>query len=505
MEIRKPVALVIKSILTSLFVATSLFASSLLLVRSTTPTQLEKVLEAGELRVLSTNGPTTYYEDSNGLTGFEYSLVKGFADSLGVNLVIEDQPDLNQMLDSVASQQFDFAAAGLTALESANQALRFSAPFMQITQQLIYNSRRPMPASIKDLSGKKVFIIANQTHEARLRKLRQDFPDLDWQPLDNAEMIDLLDMVNKGEADYAVIDSSVYDLNRYSYLKARRAFDVSDPQPLAWAFLAHKDNSLFDAAQQYLGRIKMDGSLAKLTEEFFDRYIEEVTTGEAMVFSYRLEQRLPQWMEDMKAASAEFDLDWHLLAAISYQESHWIADARSHTGVRGLMMLTKDTAKAVGIQDRENPQQSIYGGAKYLRMLLERLPKRIEDDERLHFALAAYNQGLGHLEDARVLTERMGGNPSKWEDVRKYMPLLSKKQYYSRAKHGYMRGWEPVKFVDNVLNYHKIIAWHQQQEAFRLATAGTGNKLSANIFHRANNESANDASVPDTDPAVSLL
>jgi membrane-bound lytic murein transglycosylase F len=505
MEIRKPIALVIKSILTSLVVGTSLIASSVLLVRSTIPTQLEKVLEAGELRVLSTNGPTTYYESANGLTGFEYSLVKGFADSLGVKLVLDDQPDLGQMLDNVVTRQVDFAAAGLTALESADDKLRFSTPFMQITQQLVYNSRLPMPVSIKDLTGKKVLVIANQTHDARLRKLREDFPGLEWQALENAEMIDLLDMVNKGEADYAVIDSTAYDLNRYSYPKARLAFDVSDPQPLAWAFPSQKDTSLFDAAQTYLGRIKTNGSLAKLTEEFFDRHIEEVTTGEAMAFTYRLEQRLPQWMDDMKTAAAEFDLDWHLLAAISYQESHWKADARSHTGVRGLMMLTKDTAKEVGIKDRENPQQSIYGGAKYLRMLLERLPNRIEEDERLHFALAAYNQGLGHLEDARVLTERMGGNPSKWEDVRKYMPLLSKQQYYVRAKHGYMRGWEPVKFVDNVLNYHKIIAWHQQQEEFRLATTGAGSKLSANT-RRVNTHTANDVNAPlDAGQALSLL
>src|SRR5690606_4627713 len=112
MEIRKPIALVIKSILTSLVVGTSLIASSVLLVRSTIPTQLEKVLEAGELRVLSTNGPTTYYESANGLTGFEYSLVKGFADSLGVKLVLDDQPDLGQMLDNVVTRQVDFAAAG---------------------------------------------------------------------------------------------------------------------------------------------------------------------------------------------------------------------------------------------------------------------------------------------------------------------------------------------------------------------------------------------------------
>ncbi|MDR7090933.1 membrane-bound lytic murein transglycosylase MltF [Cellvibrio fibrivorans] len=506
MEIRKPSVLVIKSILTSLIISSLLVASSVLLVRSTPPTQLEQVLEAGELRVLSSNGPTTYYEGSNGLTGFEYSLVKGFADSLGLKLVIEDESDLDKMLNSVAGRQVHFAAAGLTALESRANKVTFAAPFMQVTQQLVYNSRLPQPASVADLNGKEVLVVANSSHAERFKALQAEFPELQWRAVINAEMIDLLEMINKGEADYAVIDSSAYDLNRYSYPKAQLAFDVSDPQPLAWAFPTQRDTSLFDAAQQYLNSIKADGTLAKVTEEFFDRHIEEVTTGEAMAFTYRLEQRLPQWIDDMKAAAAEFGLDWQMLAAISYQESHWKADARSHTGVRGLMMLTKNTAKAMGIQDREDPKQSIRGGAKYLSIVLERLPKRIQGEDRLNMALAAYNQGLGHVEDARVLTERMGGDPTKWEDVRKYMPLLAKQQYYSRAKHGYMRGWEPVGFVDNVRNYHKIIAWHQQQEEFRIATTNTGNRLSANT-RQVDSEQANTDSekLEHASGAVSVL
>ena len=250
------------------------------------------------------------------------------------------------------------------------------------------------------------------------------------------------------------------------------AFDISNPQPLAWAFPQSQDTSLFDAAQRYMGQIKRDGTLAQVTKHFFDRHIEEVTTGEAMVFAYRLQNRFPQWADAMKQAADEFGLDWQLLAAIGYQESHWLADAESHTGVRGLMMLTKHTARAMGISDREDPLQSIYGGAKYFRLMLDRLPARIQGDDRINLALAAYNQGAGHLEDARVLTQRMGGNPDKWQDVRKHLPLLSKAQYYSRAKHGYMRGWEPVQFVDNVRNYHKIIAWHEQQTELRLASAG---------------------------------
>lgn len=506
MEIRKRSALVIKSILTSLFIGSLFIASSVLLVRSTPPTQLEKVLEAGELRVVSTNGPTTYYEGSDGLTGFEYSFVKGFADSLGLKLVIEDEPDLGEMLNRVTKQKVHFAAASLTELESRNTQVTFTTPFMQVTQQLVYNSRRPQPTSIKDLEGKEVLIVASNSHAERIKALQAKFPKLHWRALTNIEMIDLLEMIHRGEADYAVIDSTAYDLNRWSYPKAQLAFDVSDPQPLAWAFPTQHDTTLFDAAQQYLNSIKADGSLAKVTEEFFDRHIEEVTTGEAMAFTYRLEQRLPQWLDDMKAAAAKYNLDWQLLAAISYQESHWKADARSHTGVRGLMMLTRNTAKAMGVKDREDPQQSIQGGAKYFSIVMKRLPKRIKGEDRLNMALAAYNQGLGHLEDARVLTERMGGDPTKWEDVRKYMPLLAKQQYYSRAKHGYMRGWEPVGFVDNVRNYYKIIAWHQQQEEFRLATTNSGNRLSANTRQDDTDKTGADSdALTDTTNTVSVL
>jgi len=472
MDIRKHSVLVSKSLLAGLAICLLLAVGNTPTVRTTAPSMLQQVLEAGELHVVSSNGSTTYYEGPNGLTGFEYSLVKGFADSLGVKLVIDNKTDYNALLQAVADKKYHLAAAGLTQLESQQQPLAFTSPYMQITQQLVYNKRLRQPTSIADLKGKEVLIIADDSHRERLNNLQTKFPDLEWREVINAETIDLLEMVNKGDADYVIVDSNGFDLNRYSYPYARLAFDVSDPQPLVWAFPSGKDNSLLNAAQTYLSSIKQNGSLAKITEQFFNNHIEEVTTTEAMVFANRLQNRLPKWIDVMKKSAAEFDLDWQLLAAIGYQESHWQANARSHTGVRGLMMLTKTTAKAMGVENREDPAQSIYGGAKYLRRVLDLLPEKIQGEDRIAMALAAYNQGLGHLEDARVLTQRMGGNPNKWEDVRKHMPLLSKSQYYTQAKHGYMRGWEPVSFVKNVLNYHKILAWHQEQLAVRLAVAG---------------------------------
>lgn len=476
MDIRK-LLLAIKSFFVSIFLFALVSSASITLVRSTQAPVLDQVLASGELHVISSNGAATFYESSDGLTGFEYSLLKGFADSLGVNLVIDNQPDSELLLKTLEKHRYHLGSAELTAIESQGHHLDFSSPYMQITQQLIFNTRLPTPTSIKDLEGKKVFILADSAHKKRVARLQKKFPGVTWLSVINVQMIDILEMVHKGEADYAVIDSNAFELNRYSYPKARVAFDLSNPQPLAWAFPKSPDKSLYDAAQRYMSQIRRDGTLAQVTKLFFDQHIDEITTGEAMIFAYRLQNRLPQWADEMKKVAQEFDLDWQILAAIGYQESQWTADAESHTGVRGLMMLTQTTAKAMGVSDRDDPLQSIYGGAKYFRMMLDRLPERIQGDDRLSLALAAYNQGAGHLEDARVLTQRMGGNPDKWEDVRNQMPLLAKSQYYTKAKHGYMRGWEPVAFVDNVLNYHKILAWHEKQAEIRLASSG--NTLSA--------------------------
>ena len=455
-------------LISNLFSGLAIIAISLMLVRSYLPTTLEKVLTEGQLRVISRNGPTTYYEGPEGLTGFEYSLVKGFADELGVELVIQDEDSFGRIFNAVGEEQNHLAAAGITVTPTRSKGVKFTRPFMKVKQQLIYNSRQPAPRDILDLMGKDLVVISESSHVERLQELRETYPELTWREEPALEMIELLEMIHKGEADYAIVDSNSYDLNRHAYPRAQTAFDISDAQDLAWAFAHSIDTSLFDAAQAYLDRVEQNGTLATLTDQFY-KPIVEVTTGDALLFSYRLEKRLPRWEEGLKEAAAKFDLDWQLLAAISYQESHWNPTAESRTGVRGLMMLTLATASDMGVKDRIDPSQSIYGGAKYFRNLLDRIPARVTGDDRIYMALAAYNVGMGHLEDARVLTEIHGDDPNKWSDVRKHLPLLAKRQYYSKTRHGYARGWEPVAYVKNVRNYHKILAWHSQHEQRRLA------------------------------------
>ena len=131
----------------------------------------------------------------------------------------------------------------------------------------------------------------------------------------------------------------------------------------------------------------------------------------------------------------------------------------SPTGVQGVMMLTAETAARVGIQNRADARQSILGGARYLRVVEETIPRRIPEPDRTWLALAAYNVGYGHLEDARVLTQHRGQDPDRWPDVRANLPLLAQERYFTTLKRGYARGWEPVGFVRNVQTYAELLRW----------------------------------------------
>ncbi|NHN36218.1 membrane-bound lytic murein transglycosylase MltF [Pseudomaricurvus alcaniphilus] len=448
----------------------SVIGAVLLLTRSQPPTVLELVLAQGELTILSRNGPTTYYEGPNGLDGYEYTLAHEFAQYLGVELKISEVEHLGSLLDAVGTERGQLGAAGLTVTEERRKKVRFSAPYMEVTQQLVYRAGSNRPADIADLYDKTILVISDSAHVETLRQLQKEHPQLRWHEQSNVEMVELIEMVHNGDIDITIVDSNAYKLNRSLYPMAQVAFDVSEPQQLAWAFPRSTDNSLYDLANEFIAQARDEGKLAQIHDRHYGR-LNSMDTGSALTFARRLETRLPRWQEHLQGAAEKYDLDWRLLAAISYQESHWNPRAKSYTGVRGLMMLTQATAAEMGITNRIDPEQSIYGGAKYYRKIYDRLPASIVGKSRQWMALAAYNIGFGHLEDARVLTQRHGGDPNLWDDVKKHLPLLTKRKYYSTLKHGYARGHEPVSYVRNIRNFFNTIAWHQQIKQSKFASS----------------------------------
>ena len=441
-----------------------------ILSASHTPTALETVLASGELRIISRNGPTTYYEGRQGLDGYEYTLAKAFADHLGVKLSITEEENFGNIFHTVGSDAGHMAAAGLTVSEQRQQKVKFPRPYMQVTQEVLYRAGTKRPFKPEDMLGKSILVISNSSHVERLKQLKNELPELRWHEQSDVEMSDLMEMVHTGSIDYAIVDSNAYDMNRSLYPRARRAFTISEaPQDIAWAFPKGVDNSLYDLANGFIADAEATGMLTEMNEKYYG-HVDGMDAGSAFTFARRIQQRLPRWQEYLEIAGDMFDLDWQLLAAVSYQESHWNSKATSYTGVRGLMMLTKTTAKEVGVKDRLDPIQSIYGGAKYFRKIFDRIPDSIQGADRTWLSLAAYNIGFGHMEDARILTQRMGGNPNKWTDVRSHLPLLTKRKYYRTTKHGYARGWEAVRYVQSIRSFYNTIALYEQVQARRLAS-----------------------------------
>ena len=223
------------------------------------------------------------------------------------------------------------------------------------------------------------------------------------------------------------------------------------------------DNSLFDEATKFIEKIKLNGQLAKLEERYFS-HVEDFDYVETRKFLRHVDERLVHYLPDFLMASETHQMDWRLLAAIGYQESHWNPRGKSPTGVRGIMMLTRTTASDLGSSDRANPKSSIMGGARYFKQLKERIPVRIPDPDKTWFALAAYNVGYGHLNDARKLAEKLGKNPDLWVDLKEILPLLSQKQYYSDLKYGYARGTEPLLYVQRIRNYRQVLEENIKQK-----------------------------------------
>jgi len=419
---------------------------------------LDKVIAKGQLAMLTVPGATTYFVDGHGKNGFEYLLAKAFADSLGVKLAVRTKSTLPGLLLSVGGPQGDFAAANLVNTSDRDKSFRFSIPYHQVVQQLIYRAGNKRPKSIAELEGDLV-VIAGSSHSEQLQQLRKNLPSLDWTEENDAEMSEMIRRVHDGEISYTVADSLAHITSRHIYPNARKAFDISPPQSIVWTFPAHSDGTLLKAANQFLKQHIESGQLASLKQQLF-AHTTKFSAGDSQHLGKLVASRLPKFEPLFRETAHKFAVDWHLIAAIAYQESHWNPRAKSPTGVRGLMMLTLDTAKEMNVDNRLDPIQSLEGGVAYFLKLRSRLPKRITDPDRTLMALAAYNVGFGHLEDARILTARNKKNPDLWSHVRDHLPLLSNQKYYSTVKRGYARGNEPVLYVDNIQYYQSYLQLH---------------------------------------------
>lgn len=441
-------------------------------------TQLDIIRQQGELRVISRLSPTTYFTADGEPGGFEYELARLYARYLGVALNITAASDINQIYEALRLNNAHIGAAGLTVTDSRRQRFDFSPPYFNSQTQLVYLEAQGnrAPKTYQDLAEGTLRVMANSSHTELLRELDPGIAN--WQQSDDEEVLDLLEKVHNGELDYTLVDDAELAANHAFFPRLKVAFAVSEPQPIAWMLKKSGDGSLKRSLEKFFSIPHIKNEIDRLKAKYFQND-QRLDLVDNLTFRRHMEERLPRYQDWFEAASEQTGIPWRLLAAIGYQESHWNPKAVSPTGVRGIMMLTQDTAKEVGVTKRTDPQQSIEGGARYFADQKSRLPEQITEPDRTWFALASYNVGRGHLEDARVLTERAQMDPNRWEDVAKHLPLLSQARWYKTVRYGYARGREPVTYVRNIRRYLQQLRLETRLQAVQAAQAEQQAELEA--------------------------
>ena len=415
-------------------------------------------VEAGqELVVVTRNTPTTYFFDGDRASGFDYSLVKRFAQQHGMTLRIKVAFSLPELFDMLEQGEAHIAAAGLSKSLERDTRFHASLPYLHQKPLVVYKSGSLRPQTLEEMTGRDLIVVAGSAHIESLKALQSQMPDLGWREIHAADSLELMQLVTDGKAELAIVDSIEFSIQQRLFPRIVAALELDESAPVVWYLPrtpAGAETQLL--VDDFIEAAHASGEIAQLERLHFGRFMYASRLG-SLVFQRKVRDALPAWQPLIETVAEEYQMDWTLLAAIAYQESHWDPEARSRTGVRGMMMLTQATANELGIADRTDAAESLRGGARFLKDLHLRLPSDIDEPDRTSMALAAYTIGMGHLEDARVITERAGGNPHLWPDVRAHLPELQNPSVFTSTKYGFAEGAQAVTYVDNIRHYEGIL------------------------------------------------
>lgn len=451
--------------------------------------RIAAIQERGELRVSTVASPLTYAPINGKDYGLDYELAQQFADYLGVKLKITVRQNISQLFDDLDNGAADMLAAGLVYNSERVKNYQAGPTYYSVSQQLVYRVGSLRPRSLSNVSAEQLTIAPGHVVINDLQRLKETkYPDLGWTVDEKRGSVDLLQAVADGKLSYTIADSVAIGLFQRVHPELAVALDVTDEQPVTWFSLQDSDNTLSAAMLDFFNNMNEDGTLARLEEKYLG-HGDDFDYVDTRSFLRAVDNVLPELQPLFEKYAQQ--IDWKLLAAISYQESHWDPLATSPTGVRGLMMLTKNTAQSLGLTDRTDAEQSISGGMRYLQDMMDKVPDSVPQEEKIWFALAAYNMGYAHMLDARALTAKQKGNPDSWADVKQRLPLLSQKPWYSKLTYGYARGHEAYAYVENIRKYQISLVGYLQEkerkETERQEIAEAYPVVSLDELHRDNN------------------
>ena len=423
------------------------------------PSVLDKIKKSKVINVVLLNSPSTYYIGSDGPEGFEYDLLNTYAKSLDAELNVTTVNTTKEAIELSKNPDIHITSASLAKTKIREKSFNFGPSYFEVQEQVVCSREMlwngVFPKDVEDLTGLKIIVGEDTSYSETIEQLQEDGFDINATYTSEFSTEELLEKVAQDEIDCTIADSNIYSLNQRYFPNIALAFAISSREQLAWV-LTPGSRELEADMYSWLNSFNQSGKMARLKDHYYS-YVLFFDYYNTKMFYKRIKSRLPKYQKYFQEFGKKYNIPCSVLAAQSYQESHWNPKAKSFTGVRGLMMLTLSTAKHLGVKNRLDPKQSIKGGAKHLNQMLKLVPLEVEEEDRLKFALAAYNIGMGHVKDAQKLAKKMGLNQNVWNDLKRALPLLSQKKYYKTLKHGYARGSEPVKYVDSIYDYRDIL------------------------------------------------
>lgn len=416
------------------------------------PSQTEPLI------VATRNAATAYVLDRSGEpSGPEHDLVSAFAAERGYVVEWRVMDTTAEVLEALEQGSVHLAAAGLSQTASRDDRFLAAGGYREVTEELVCQRGQLRAQSISDLPEDLAIRVGVGTSYADSLRAIDDGAEagIAFETTDSMGTERLLAKVAENGDFCTVADSTIVAMNRRIFPHLDVVLAIGQPRDLVW--YAHPtQDALAQQSRQWMEGASGKQAITMMGDQYYD-YISEFDFVDMRALKRKMESELPTYKPLFIEAEKRTEVSADLLDAQAYQESHWDPTARSPTGVRGIMMLTQNTAKSLGVENRLDPEQAIDGGARYLADQRARLPDTIPEPDRSFLALASYNVGRAHLLDARKLARQLGRDPDSWADMREVLPLLTEPDYYKDLKYGYARGHEPVQYVQRIRNYRDVI------------------------------------------------
>lgn len=427
---------------------------------------LPEIIKKGKLVVLAENSSTSYFIYRGKKMGFEYELLKEFAQEIGVDLevkIVSNLDEINQMLND---GEGDIVACNYTITKERQNEIDFSIPFLRTSQVLIQRKPEGWDKMTRDemrkkllidpvqLANKKIYVWKNSSYYQRLIHLQEEIGDSILIQGETGEVSgeDLIEQVSEGKIDYTVVEKNIAQVNSRFYDNIDINLEISVRQKIGFA--VRKTSPLLKARiNQWLNSYMQKASFNYMKHKYFE--LAELTSKSQDEFSSTKGGQLSKYDIYFKREAAKYSWDWQLIASIAYQESKFNPNITGFGGAYGMMQFMPEVGPKFGVYPNSPAEVQIAGGTKKLYRDYQSWPEVKDKKQRYKFALASYNAGLSHIKDAQRLAEKHGYNPKVWDgNVELMVRNLSQAKYYRDevVQNGAMRRGHTANYVNSVYN-----------------------------------------------------